>query len=84
MTMLQADTDTIIEVAQLDPSDPIKTHIVSCPMDKSSTEAWIVEARIFGLEVEAICGYKWVPQDDPDKHPICEPCLAEAKARSGN
>lgn len=53
-------------------------HYLNCPDDKESTEAWITEARVFGLEVTALCGYRWVPQDDPASKKICRPCVDEA------
>lgn len=50
------------------------THIVKRPPDKVSAEAWVTEARVYFLEVEALCGYRWVPQRDPEKHPMCPAC----------
>lgn len=83
MTDTLTSTDEVVRVdEEIDPDNPIKTHIVSCPDDKSSTEAWLTEARVFGLEVEAICGYTWIPELNPDKYPICAECLEEAHIRS--
>jgi hypothetical protein len=36
----------------------------------------LVEAAVLGgYELTALCGFKWVPKGDPDKHDICEKCL---------
>lgn len=63
-----------------DPStgEPILSHIVNCPDDKETTEAWLMEARIYGLPVEALCGHTWVPSRDPVRHPICQKCVDAA------
>jgi hypothetical protein len=37
--------------------------------------AYVLEARIEGRQIEALCGYRWVPQRDPKAYPICERCL---------
>jgi len=58
--------------------DSALTHIVNCPDDKDNTEAWLTEARVFGLEVTALCGYRWVPTRDPQRHPICNACIDAA------
>ncbi len=37
--------------------------------------AKILEARINGTPVEALCGHVWVPSRDPARLPVCEKCL---------
>jgi hypothetical protein len=51
------------------------THIVNCPADKESAEAWVTEARVMGLELEALCGFRWMPTKDPSRFPVCTACL---------
>lgn len=58
--------------------DFTRTHIVNCPEDKHSTNAWLSEATVMGLEVEALCGYRWVPTKDPFKYEICQACVGAA------
>lgn len=65
-------------LAPTDQDGSVRTHIVNCPDDKESTAAWLTEARVFGLEVTALCGHKWVPERNPDKYPVCEPCVEAA------
>lgn len=52
--------------------------MLNCPPDKESTEAWITEARVFGLTVTALCGHQWVPTRDPLRYPICPECVEAA------
>lgn len=80
MTMLAPD---VVVEQTVDPDNPIKSHVVDCPEDKESTAAWITEARVFGLEVTALCGHVFVPERNPAKHPICDPCITIANARLG-
>lgn len=58
-----------------------QTHIVDCPADKESAEAWVTEARVFGLELTALCGFKWVAERNPERHPVCGVCLEIAGIR---
>jgi hypothetical protein len=51
-----------------------RTHIVKRPEDRESAEAWVTEARVLGLEVEALCGFRWVPARNPERYPVCEAC----------
>jgi hypothetical protein len=74
--MTQTIEETVIAPVGADGS--ALTHIVNCPDDKESTEAWLTEARVFGLEVTALCGHRWVPTRDPMKHPICPECIDAA------
>lgn len=58
-----------------------KAHIVSPPENvhifEPGMEAQdIVDiARAGGLEVIALCGYRWVPKRNPDKYDACEECM---------
>ena len=38
------------------------------------TAAKVTEARIYGFPVEALCGERFVPQQDPKKLPLCGIC----------
>ena len=29
---------------------------------------------IFGKEITALCGKKWIPSRDPEKFPVCPDC----------
>ncbi|WIA95837.1 DUF3039 domain-containing protein [Curtobacterium sp. MCBA15_004] len=71
-------TATEATVAPVGQDTSALTHIVNCPDDKDNTEAWITEARVFGLELTALCGHRWVPTRDPIRHPTCPECVDAA------
>lgn len=42
-------------------------------------ETPVVDGMVFGTPVKALCGYQWVPDDDPQRYPICALCVEIAK-----
>lgn len=54
--------------------DPIFTHIVEAT-DGMTAATRILEARVNGTPVTALCGHTWVPSRDPEKHPVCPKCV---------
>ena len=46
-------------------------------------EAVVLEARVMGIEVEALCGKRWVPSRDPQRFPVCPECKERAKGLRG-
>lgn len=34
-----------------------------------------MKGYVFGEEVTALCGKRWVPSRDPEKYPVCPTCL---------
>lgn len=72
--------DTHEDIETLFEQDTSKSsHYVRCPPDKDSAAAWLFEARVNGLEVEALCGHRWVPDSDPIKYPVCQACVDRAQ-----
>lgn len=56
--------------------NPIMSHIVSKKDDDTRTvQAILMEARINGTAVEALCGHVFVPSRDPQKYPPCQKCV---------
>jgi hypothetical protein len=55
--------------------EPIVAHIVKTDPGESAA-AKVLEARIYGTPLEALCGHVWVPSRDPKQYPICEKCKA--------
>lgn len=51
--------------------EPKVAHIVKTDGDAA---AKVVEARIYGTPLEALCGEVFVPQRDPTKLPMCAAC----------
>lgn len=59
----------------VDDVDPSRlAHIVHAPEGRAG--AVVTEARVMGLPVVALCGWRWVPSRDPERHPLCEKCAA--------
>lgn len=50
---------------------PQVAHIVKTDGDAA---AKVVEARIYGTPLEALCGMVFVPQRDPTRLPMCAAC----------
>ena len=65
---LDQRTDEVTETAP-----PKAAHIVKTEPGESAV-AKVTEARIYGYPVEALCGERFVPQQDPKKLPLCGIC----------
>ena len=67
-------TETITELdRELETDEPAAAHIVKTEPGESAA-AKVLEARIYGIAVEALCGHVWVPSRDPKQLPLCEAC----------
>ena len=62
------DTERIPETGE-----PIMAHIVKTEPGENAA-AKVVEARIYGTPIEALCGHVWVPSRDPKQLPLCQKC----------
>lgn len=65
----RSETDEVLET-----EPPKAAHIVRDPENKGNAQAIVLEARITGTPVEALCGERFVPQRDPRKLPLCGVC----------
>ena len=52
--------------------EPDAAHIVKSP--EGDAVARVVEARVYGTPLEALCGAVFVPQRDPSRLPLCATC----------
>ena len=50
--------------------EPEVAHIVKVEPGESAA-AKVLEARIEGTPLEALCGHVWVPSRDPKQLPVC-------------
>lgn len=74
-TQLETRPEVItITDEELETDEPIFSHIIRGEKDRTS-EAIVMEARVNGTPVTALCGHTWVPQRDPMKHEVCPKCL---------
>lgn len=69
-TVLDRRTEIIPETGE-----PEAAHIIKVePGEDASVK--VMDARLNGTAVEALCGVVFVPQKDPTKLPLCEGCKA--------
>lgn len=70
----QTITDTIVDTEHvLETGKPANAHIVKTDPGENAA-AKVLEARIYGTPIEALCGHVWVPSRDPKQLPLCETC----------
>jgi hypothetical protein len=55
------------------PGEPSVAHIVKTAKGETAA-AKVLEARINGTPLEALCGHVWVPSRDPRQLPVCQAC----------
>lgn len=68
------DLQPLIET-ESETADPICAHYVERqPDDPRTPQAIIMEARVNGTALTALCGFVWVPSRDPQKLPLCQKC----------
>jgi len=53
--------------------EPHQAHIVKTEPGESAA-AKVLEARIYGTPLEALCGHRWIPSRDPKQLPLCATC----------
>ena len=74
-----SDLEVLPADVELDPDErtetgePTAAHIVKVGRGENAA-AVVLEARINGTPVEALCGFVWVPSRDPKQLPVCEEC----------
>lgn len=73
-TMPVSDTDLLTD-EQTETDEPTAAHIVKVKRGENA-QAVVLEARIMGTPIEALCGFVWVPSRDPKQLPVCEECKA--------
>lgn len=69
ITVLDPDTDEDTST-----EDGPVAHIVRTRPGEDAT-AKVLEARVNGTPLEALCGHVWVPSRDPKQLPVCERCV---------
>lgn len=72
LTVLPARTEPLLD-QELETAEPIVAHIVKTEPGESAA-AKVMEARIYGTPIEALCGHVWVPSRDPKQVPMCQKC----------
>ncbi len=72
LEVLPADVDLDPD-ERTETGEPTAAHIVKVKRGENAA-AVVLEARISGTPVEALCGFVWVPSRDPRQLPVCEEC----------
>ena len=70
--LTRTDTDPDVDRVP-ETGEPAVAHIVKTEPGEAAT-AKVLEARIYGTPVEALCGHVWVPSRDPKQLPLCQKC----------
>jgi hypothetical protein len=65
---VRPDTEHVTETGE-----PVVAHIVKT-LPGENAAAKVLEARINGTSIEALCGHVWVPSRDPKQVPMCNKC----------
>ena len=65
---VESDTQDVTQTGE-----PVVAHIVRTDPGESAA-AKVLEARIYGTPLEALCGHVWVPSRDPKQLPLCQKC----------
>lgn len=63
----------VLEDEETRTGEPQVAHIVKVGPGETAT-AKVLEARIEGTPLEALCGHVWVPERDPRQMPVCQKC----------
>lgn len=69
-TLLEEDTE---EQTGTETENGPCAHIVKVKEGEDAA-AVVMEARVMGLPVTALCGHVWVPSRDPKRLPLCQAC----------
>lgn len=67
-TLLEDKTETVT-------SEPEHAHIVDRGDDPRPAWFLVIEARVNGTPVTALCGHTWVPSRNPENLPVCQKCV---------
>jgi hypothetical protein len=72
-TMVQQPATTTLTDEETETEDGPVAHIVKTKKGEDAA-AKVLQARIEGTPLEALCGHVWVPSRDPKQLPVCERC----------
>lgn len=44
----------------------------------------LVDAMVYGIQIEALCGKRWIPSRDPESFPVCKGCATVMAEKLGH
>jgi hypothetical protein len=65
-------TTTVTEERTETEDGPVAHIVKTAPGEDAAAK--VLEARIEGTPLEALCGHVWVPSRDPKRLPMCQKC----------
>lgn len=71
-----SDLDTYLDIErdlEVRTGEPACAHIVKTDPGEDA-QAKVLQARIYGTPLEALCGHVWIPSRDPKSLPLCDEC----------
>lgn len=82
-TSIQEEIDLDIDILEFEETDDPdkKAHLINPPKNihiwrlGMSARDVVDIARLKGLELEALCGFRFVPRHNPDKLDVCQTCM---------
>lgn len=78
-------TDTLIRpsLGKTGAGKPERAHLVGAQGGMSGAAA-VTNAMVYGTEITALCGYRWVPTRDAEGLKVCEECtVVMSQKKSG-
>lgn len=72
-TMTSPTVDRVMDTV-LDEGDHERQKHYVMTKPGLTPEATIMEARVYGTPVTALCGKTWVPDRDPQRFSLCQTC----------
>lgn len=65
-------TTTVTDEVEQTEDGPVAHIVKTAPGEDAAAK--VLQARIEGTPVEALCGHVWVPSRDPKQLPVCQKC----------
>ena len=72
-TLVRSPTPEVLTDQDTETEDGPVAHIVKVAPGEDAASK-VLEARIYGTPLEALCGHVWVPERDPRQLPVCQKC----------
>lgn len=77
LTRPTTDQESLVNFITSDQPEDSAHIVLVTPEQKAegkTAQSIVLESRIFGTPVTALCGHTWVPSKDPKNLPLCSKC----------
>ena len=65
-------TTTLVDEREATEDGPVAHIVRTLPGEDAAAK--VLQARVEGTPLEALCGHVWVPSRDPKQLPVCQRC----------